>query len=88
MVKQIALSDNGSYQLAFLKEVVLNHLTKGEINVSFRRAPCSLPSISKKSAKLKCLKQKLRIKFISKTCSKYLFSTTILMEQWLAQFIE
>ena len=57
MVKQIALSANGSYQLAFLKEVVLNHPTKGEINVSFRKAPCSLPSISKKSAKLKCLRK-------------------------------
>ena len=47
MVKQIALSANGRYQLAFLEEVVLNHPTRGEINVSFRRAPCSLPSISK-----------------------------------------
>ena len=77
MVKQIALRTNGSYQLAFFKEVVLNHSTKGAMTGSFRRASCSIsmPSISKKSAKLKRLSQLLQllIKFISKTFSKKLF---------------
>ena len=77
MVKQMALSTNGSQQLAFFKEVVLNHSTKGAMTGSFRRASCSIsmPSISKKSAKLKRLSQLLQllIKFISKTFSKKLF---------------
>ena len=72
MVKQIALSTNGSYQLAFLEEVLLNHSTKGAMTGSFRRAPCSLPYISKKSATIKCLSKllQLQIKFISKTFAK------------------
>ena len=57
--KQYTVSTNEIYQLAFLKEVVLNRSTKRAMTDSFRRAPCSLPSISKKSAKLKCLNKPL-----------------------------
>ena len=48
MIKQIALYTNGSYQLAFLKEIILNHSTKGAMAGSFRRTTWSLPCISKK----------------------------------------
>ena len=42
--KQITVSTNEIYQLAFLKEVVLNHSMKEP--VTFRRAPCRKFSIS------------------------------------------
>ena len=38
MIKQIALSANGSYQQDFLK--VLTRSMKGAVTGSFRRAPC------------------------------------------------
>ena len=57
--KQITVSTNGSYQLPFLKEIVLNHFTKGAMTSSFRRSPCPLASISKKSTKLKYLSKLL-----------------------------
>ena len=47
-IKQIALYTNGIYQLAFLKEIILNHSTKGAMAGSFRRTTWSLPCISKK----------------------------------------
>ena len=50
--EQITLSTNKIYQLGFLKIFILNRSTKGAITSSFGRAPCSLPSVSKKSAKL------------------------------------
>ena len=55
MINQITVSTNKIYQLAFLKEVVLNRSSKGAMTGSFCRVPCSFLSISKKSAKLKCL---------------------------------
>ena len=58
-VKQIAVSANEIYQLAFLIEVFLNHSLKGSMTNSFCRSPCSLPSISKKSTKVKCLSKLL-----------------------------
>ena len=58
MIKQIALSTNESYQLAFLKGVVLNHSTNRS-TASFRTAPCSLTSISKKPTNMKWLKKSL-----------------------------
>ena len=56
MVKKITVSTNEIYQLTFLKKVVLNCSLKEAMTSFFYRAPCLLPSISKKSAKLKCLK--------------------------------
>ena len=50
--EQITVSTNKIYQLGFLKIFILNRSTKGAITSSFGRAPCSLPSVSKKSAKL------------------------------------
>ena len=41
MVKQITVSTNEIYQLAFLKEVDLNLSSKGAMAVSFFRALCS-----------------------------------------------
>ena len=49
MVKQITVITNEIYQLDFLKEIVLNHSSKGETTGSFCRAPCSLHSVSEKS---------------------------------------
>ena len=57
--KPVVVSTNEIYQLNFLKEVVLNSSSKGAMTGSFCRAPGSLPSISKKSAKLKCLSKML-----------------------------
>ena len=59
MVKQITVSTNEIYQLAFQTEVVLKCSLKGAMTGSFCRAPYLLPSISKKSAKLKCLSKLL-----------------------------
>ena len=59
MVKQITVSTNEIYQLVFLEEAVLNSSSKGAMTNSFCRAPCLLPSISKKSTKLKCLSKLL-----------------------------
>ena len=56
MVKKITVSTNEIYQLTFLKKVVLNCSLKEAMTSFFYGAPCLLPSISKKSAKLKCLK--------------------------------
>ena len=50
--EQITVSTNKIYQLGFLKIFILNRSTKGAITRSFGRAPCLLPSVSKKSAKL------------------------------------
>ena len=50
--EQITVSTNKIYLLGFLKIFILNRSTKGAITSSFGRAPCSLPSVSKKSAKL------------------------------------
>ena len=57
MVKNITVSTNEIYQLAFFKEAVLNCFSKVAMTDSFCRAPCSLPSISKKIAKIKMFKQ-------------------------------
>ena len=54
MVKQIALSTNGSYQKDFLKVAFLNCSMKGAVAGSIR-APCWKSSIMKKSGKLKWL---------------------------------
>ena len=59
IVKQITGNNNEIYQLVFLKEAVLNCSSKGEMPGSFCKAPCPLPSVSKKSAKLKCLSKLL-----------------------------
>ena len=56
MVKKITVGTNEIYQLTFLKKVVLNCSLKKAMTSFFYRTPCLLPSISKKSAKLKCLK--------------------------------
>ena len=47
MLKQIAVSTNEIYQLASLKEVILNRSSKRAMTGSFCRAHCSLPSIAK-----------------------------------------
>ena len=72
MVKQIAVNTNKIYQLDFLKVIVLSYSTKAAITGSFRRVPCSLSSIIKKSAKLKDLSKLLWVlrKFIWKTFSE------------------
>ena len=59
MVKQITVRTNEIYDLVFLKETILNRSLKGAIIGSFCRAPSSLPSFIKKSAKLKCLNKLL-----------------------------
>ena len=59
MVKQVTVSTNEIYQLSFLKEIILNHSSKEGMTGSFCRAPLPLPSISKKSATLKCLSKLL-----------------------------
>ena len=71
MVQQITVGTNEIYQLVFLKDVVLDHYMRRAMTGSFRRGPFSLFSISKKSAKLKCLSKLLEvlIKLISKTFS-------------------
>ena len=55
MFQQITVNTNKIYQLNFLKVIVLSYSTKAAITESVRRAPCSLCSIIKKSAKLKDL---------------------------------
>ena len=55
MLKQFGVSTNEIYQEAFFRVPVLNRSTKGATISSFRRAPCSQPSISKERAKMKYL---------------------------------
>ena len=50
MFQQITVNTNKIYQLDFLKVIVLSWSTKAAITGSFRRVPCSLSSIIKKSA--------------------------------------
>ena len=59
MVKQITVSTNKIYQLAFHKEAASNCSLKGAMADSFCRVPCSMPSVSTKSVKLKCLSKLL-----------------------------
>ena len=71
MVKQITVSTNEIYQLAFLKEVVLNHSLKGAMAGSVHRAHFSKPFISNKKAIMISL-SKIAVstnKFISKNFS-------------------
>ena len=57
MFQQITVNTYKIYQLDFLKVIVLSCFTKAAITGSFRKVPCSLSSIIKKSAKLKRFKQ-------------------------------
>ena len=59
MFQRISVNTNKIYQLDFLKVIVLSYSTKAAITGSFRRVPCSLSSIIKKSAKLKDLSKLL-----------------------------
>ena len=54
MLKQFIVSTNDIYQ-DFLHVAVSNRSTKGAKISSFRRTPCSWPSISSKRAKVKYL---------------------------------
>ena len=53
MLKPYGVRTNEIYQEDFLKVAVLNRSTKGAMHSSFRKAPCSLFSISRKQAKMK-----------------------------------
>ena len=55
MLKPYGVRTNEIYQEDFLKVAVLNRSTKGAMHSSFHKAPCSLFSISRKQAKMKCL---------------------------------
>ena len=46
MVKEVTVSTNEIYQLAFLKEAILDCSSKRAMTSSFCRAPCSLRSVS------------------------------------------
>ena len=74
-IKQFGVSPNEIYKEDFLKVPVLNRSTIGATISSFRRAPCSQASISRKRAKMKRLSnfEQGLMKFIRKTFSKYLF---------------
>ena len=72
IIKQITVSTNEIYQLAFLKEVVLNRSSKGEMAGSVHRVHFWKPFISiKKTIMISLSKIAVRTnKFISKSSSK------------------
>ena len=66
---------NESYPCNFLKVIALKCCTKAAMNSIFRRKPCTLLTISRKSAKMRYLSEffQMVIKFITEAFPRYYY---------------